>query len=309
MKYHIEYNNNIEIFLDRQHDISFAAYLYKNRVCVEKKMYTFDESIQFDYVDGSNSGGVYFIKVFIKGKSIIINDTSFFYIKNKYVNLVERILLFESENILIEGYFQDSDTLFCTFNGAKSTKKTKPFVTDFVIQNGWDCISVYQDNDTQYQFLSDELLYKVISPYLQGKEIYTYGASLGGYCAVYYAGILNANVIAGSPKNSAHPSICIDRFKKLSFLHHDIQDGKKSDKNIYILYDPTIRSDASFIQEQILSLYPNAKLLPLPKAGHMIFRRVLKLRRLKELILSIVNNSYFCEYNNIMKENHLYKEE
>lgn len=309
MKYHIEYSNNLKVFLDRHHDISFAAYLYKNRVCVEKKMYTFDESIQFDYVNESNNTGVYYIKLFIKEEDVVINNTSFFYIKNKNIKLVEKLLLFESENILIEGYFQDSTTLFCTFNGAKSTKKSKPFGTDFIIQNGWDCISVYQDNDTQYQFLSDKLLYQVISPYLQDKDIYTYGASLGGYCAIYYAGILNANAIAGSPKNSAHPSICIDRFKNLKFLHHDIQDGEKSSKNIFILYDPTIRSDANFIQEQILSLYPDAKLLPLPKAGHMIFRRVLKLRRLKELILSIVNNDYFFEYNNIMKINHLYKED
>lgn len=46
--------------------------------------------------------------------------------------------------------------------------------------NEWNLISVAQDNDTQYQSLSLEEFYDAVKPIIVGKEVYTYGASLGG---------------------------------------------------------------------------------------------------------------------------------
>lgn len=133
--------------------------------------------------------------------------------------------------------------------------------------------------------------------------MYTYGVSLGGYCAVYYAGIINANVIAGSPKNSAHPRYLGPRFKKLKFKHKNIQDITRSTGNAVILYDPYQLEDVSFINNEILPLYPNAFFLALPNAGHRILEPLARKKLLKNYIYSLVNSTdYFLINNELLRK-------
>ena len=227
-----EYQLGIKI-LNLAENVHFAAYLYRNYKCIERKMYTKKNSIYFDY-DFNKKSGLFYIKIFIKKEgNISKSDTCYFYLKtDRELVLVDRKKILNIDNVLIEGYIQNSDILFITFNGTRTTQKSRPFGLDFILQKGWSCICVYQDNDTQYQYLSEELLYRETFLFTRNKKVFTYGVSLGGYCAIYYGGILNATIIAGSPRNSAHPSICIERFKDLEFNQKDIKDTTKT-KKIY----------------------------------------------------------------------------
>lgn len=304
MRYTVTIDGFIKIRVDKRPNVKIAAYLYKNRKRIEMKMYTDEEEIKFDYDLSKNSSGLFYIKVFFKDEDICKKDTDFFHIKRGKAVFVYKKTLLDIKNVLLESYIQDSNILFFTFNGARTTKESRPFGTDFILQNGWSCISVYQDNDTQYQFLSEELLYNTTKEYLNNNRVYTYGVSLGGYCAIYYGGILNATIISGSPRNSAHPSICIERFKGMEFKHKDINDTHKTLNDVFVMFDPNVMGDVNFINYQILNAYPNAKLLPLPMAGHHIFEKVLKLGRLKEFIKSVVEGNVYYEFNKLSVLNH-----
>lgn len=281
----------------------FAAYLYRNNVCVEKKMYVKDNIISFDF--DIQAGGCFYIKAFRKyGSEVLKIDSDLFYVENSKLKKPNKKILSEERDFLIESYEQGSEIVFVTFNGTKTDKKSRPFGAEFILQSGWDLICVFQDNDTQYQSLSEQQFFSAVAKFIEGKKVYTYGSSLGGYCAVYYGGIINATIIAASPKNSAHPSICIPRFKNLEFKHSDINRTSKTDKAVYIIYDPSITADTKFISNQIRPHYSDVQLLPVAFGSHMVLTRVLELKMLKKLVYSIIEGNFFEVSNRIITLNH-----
>lgn len=183
-------------------------------------------------------------------------------------------VLAEGEGYLITYHpaQSQSDKLLISFGGLPSSKTRTGFGSDFAIKSGYHHIFAAQAPGSQYQELSLEAFRDAVMAVCEGKDVYTYGSSLGGYCAIYYAGVINAQAIAAAPKNSAHPSLKHNLKKPLKFKHHEMVDAPKSDKPPIIIYDPYQREETRFIEKLIIPAYPNAELVKVPYSGHLVLQ-------------------------------------
>ena len=213
------------------------------------------------------------------------------------------LILSETENYKISLYNQDSDIVFITFGLLHSNLTNKPFGLDFCLKQGWNVITVQQSEYDQYQNLSLEQFHDAVFPFIQNKKVFVYGCSLGGYCSIYYGGIINATIISASPRNSMHRIINHPRFKDKPYLHKEIIETPKTSNNVYIIYDPNIRIDFRFINELILPHYPQLKILPIINGTHLILETLLKLGLLKETITSIVEDDFFTVFQKVQIKN------
>lgn len=276
-----------------------AFYLKNNNDFIEKKGYAIQKSYSFKE---KPLFGVVSIKFFFEEKEGKISTyESDFYLydlkKLSFEKIVGQVLK-EDQDYRITYYDRDSNITFITFNGTNTTKNKIPFGINFTIKNNWNLISVAQDNDTQYQSLSLEEFYEAVKPVIVNKDVYSYGSSLGGYCALYFGGCVDATIIAASPKNSAHHSINMARFKNLTFKHKCFSNIPTTSKEVYIVYDSTIRSDSKFINEYISLAYLSPKLLPIEHGTHMVLQTMLKAGVLKLYVNSIVDKNYSQDISN-----------
>lgn len=91
-------------------------------------------------------------------------------------------------------------TLLITFDTMLSGLSKEGFGTKFAKKRGYDHIFVAQAPDSWYQRLSLEEFEAVVAPLLgRYDKVFTYGSSLGGYAALYYAGVINARAVAAAP--------------------------------------------------------------------------------------------------------------
>lgn len=212
-----------------------------------------------------------------------------------------------------------SKKLIITFDAHGHDLRDAGFGSDVCLEAGFDHIFVSHLLHSQYQYLSLEAFNNLIGPLVEGYEVYTYGSSLGGYCAIYYAGGIDARAIAVSPRNSAHPSIRDEFFSHVVFTHADIGDTKRSTFAPIVVFDPMQAVDREFIHRYIVPAYTDARLLEMNYAGHLIAEALLEIGLLKEFFLNIVNHdnlmfvdfsqydsSYWCAeiaYEEIRNEN------
>ena len=292
---HILINEDGFLVANTEYKGLVAFYLKKNHVWEEKKWYEFNKQYVFK---NKPSSGVFSVRFFFKDNEGVITiydtDNYAYSSENKLLFNInnEGTVLKEAEDYKITYYNRDSTITFITFNGTKTTKKDVPFGFNLAMSNGWNLISVAQDNDTQYQGLSLEDFYEAVSPVIVNKDVYAYGASLGGYCALYFGGCINATIIAGAPKNSAHSSINLDRFQNLNFSHGEFSTIPTTTKPVYIVYDSTLKSDSMFIENCISLAYPSANFLTIENGTHIILQTMLNAGVLKLYIDSIVNREY-----------------
>jgi hypothetical protein len=229
-------------------------------------------------------------------------------------------MLNDQENITIEVLFEalrhkivyyrqpiKPKKLVITFDAHGHDLRDKGFGSDVLISAGYDHIFVSHAMNSQYQSLSVAEFRATVYDIAKCYETFTYGSSLGGYCAVYFAGSIGAKAIAISPRNSAHPSIHNPLFSELEFTHSDIIENPKSSISPTVIYDPFQSLDLAFIKDYIIPAYPDTELVTIPYAGHLIAEALLEIGQLKELALSIIekgvvpnielniaNSSYFC---------------
>ena len=209
---------------------------------------------------------------------------------SKEVVVIEGCSIVETSDYKIDYYNRGSDITFVVFNGYGSTKNSEPFGLNFLLGLGFNVVACLQNNN-QYQGLSFTDFKDYVGSYVVNKRVFLYGSSLGGYCAVYYAGAVNGTVIAAAPKNSAHPGLVKnEKFKNLKFTHSEIFDNPITDKPVFILIDNLYKSDVNFIEKFVLPAYPNLYLLPFKNAGHAVLYHVNKTKQLKNIILNIVYN-------------------
>lgn len=142
---------------------------------------------------------------------------------------------------------------------------------------------------------------KYVYPLVENYDTYLYGSSLGGYCALYYAGALNGTVIAGAPRNSVHPvlqdniseelkkELKVDSFSdQLEFKHSSFDANHKTDKKIYIFIDPYVEADVFFVRELIEKKFSDLNLINCEYAGHEVLYHLNKTNQLKRVIEDIV---------------------
>lgn len=278
--------NRLTTIVKTMKGAAYAFYL-QDKNGVEKHYYTKNNKITFD---ATISDGLYKIFFFIKDSSqslfkfkreIIISNSEIFYPECLQENDSYKINYYKNKN---------SDITFIVFNQAGTKKETSGFGLDYLFSKGFNVITCAQNNN-QYQGLSYETFEKILKPIVDTKRVFLYGSSLGGYCALYYAGAVNGTVIAAAPKNSAHPTLISERkskFKKEDFKHKDIIDNPLTMMPVYIFVDPYVKADMFFINEFIKPAYPECNVLEFPHAGHEVLYHINKLKKLSPIITTIV---------------------
>lgn len=190
-----------------------------------------------------------------------------------------------------------SKKLIITFDPYGCDISEKGFGSDFVLTCGFEHIFVSHKKNSHYQGLSVEEFYTAVKDKIKGKKVFTYGCSLGGYCAAYYAGIIDAKAICISPRNSAHPSIIEadphfrNLFSGVEYKHSIDLTMPLSKHQPVVIYDPTQKIDKTFLETLILSKYPDTKIIEAPYASHQVAEALLEVGQLKEFFLSSVYDS------------------
>ncbi len=279
-----------------------AFYLVSNDKPIEKEFYKKRNNYKFKT---KPSHGVLSVVFFFKDNDGVIlkyqTERVIYDEESRTLLEISKSLIFESLDNKIEYYNQDSDITFITFNGAGTTKNTIPFGQSYILKNKWNLIAVYQDNNSQYQSLDINTFYTHVNPLLKNSKVFVYGSSLGGYCALYFGGCLNATIIAASPKNSAHFSIKNPVFSELAFQHKDFSEIPITSKSVYIVYDSKISVDKKFIYNEVFKAYPKPEILALPGSTHEVLKTMLSNRVLQLYVSSIICNSYNIEIANYIK--------
>lgn len=192
---------------------------------------------------------------------------------------------------------EPSKKLIITFGVRGSGLDQKGFGTDFALKSGFDTIYVAQRPRSQYQGLSVSDFADAVSPAINSREVFTYGASLGAYCAIYYGGIINSRIIASAPRNSAHPSVSEKSLSDVIFQHPALNCVPRSVAAPIVLFDPFHSQDVKFIDTWFRPTYPDAILKEFPFAGHSIIEAMFKSKVLKTFILSIWEKDIIIDLN------------
>jgi len=182
-----------------------------------------------------------------------------------------------------------ADTLVITFSTAREDYDFEPFGASFLARQGFAHLHFGQAWGNNFQDLSLDEFQKIAAPYCRDKTVLTYGSSLGGYAAIFYAGTINARAIAATPINPGHP-IAVHPSKRegMSFKHPEIVEAPRSSHDPIILYDDEIPTDHRFVETCILPAYPAAKRMVIKHCGHGGALRILmEIGALKSVILDL----------------------
>lgn len=173
--------------------------------------------------------------------------------------------------LTLHQHAEDSEVLLVSFGSVGSGISRKGFGTNLAKKYGYDNVYVAQRRGSQYQELQAEEFREALAPYLdQYGRVVAYGASLGGYAAVYFGGPIGAHIVAVSPHNSAHPLIDRSSFTLLPFTHREISENPASPHAPIIVTDPTRHDDQEFIDRLILPAYPDLRRVEFPYASHSV---------------------------------------
>lgn len=217
--------------------------------------------------------------------------------------LQKGVVLKEHDDFMLTYYegTERPEKLVISFGGLPSRKTKSGFGTGFIRSQGWSHVFVAQRELSQYQGLSIEEFRSVLDTVMDGRDVYTYGSSLGGYCAIYYGGCVDAQIISAAPKNSAHPSMRKARFSHVDFVHHEIRDVPRSGKPPVVVYDPYRREETDFIENLVAPAYPDVRHVRLPFAGHTVLNTMLQSGVLKNFICALIDRDELIQPE-IMKE-------
>lgn len=285
-------NRNGLILLETEElsGLQYAFYL-RHSEGLEKNFYTSTSQNCFNV--SFDKGDYLATFYYMYNKERVSFRVHFFIDENKKIIEISLKNIIEEDGYKIDYYDVGSKKTFIVFNGAGSTKTASPFGLNHLVKSGFNVVSCLQNNN-QYQELSFEDLEKYVYPLVSDHDVYLYGSSLGGYCALYYAGALNGTVIAAAPRNSSHP-LLVERLKDKSyfgtqeFKHLKFDENKLTDKNIYIFIDPYVKEDVYFIDNIVKNSFDNVKLFKCNHSGHQVLYHLNKTKQLGRIIESITN--------------------
>lgn len=192
---------------------------------------------------------------------------------------------------------QPTEQLIVTFGGQPSGLADRGFGSGFCQARGWDSVYVAQREWSQYQGLSLEAFKGVVSSVTAGRDVIAYGASLGGYAALYYGGSIDARILAGSPMQSVWPPMRTKRFAETEFLHAEMTDVPKSAISPEIIYDPMREIDQKVVDDMVLKAYPEAALVKVPYAGHKALLALQRAGILSPLVEAFVEQGRVIEFS------------
>ncbi|HHC7360603.1 TPA: hypothetical protein ACN30T_004024 [Vibrio parahaemolyticus] len=184
------------------------------------------------------------------------------------------------------------DTVVICFDEINGGLNSKGFGTEFLIKNGIESFFISHAKMSFFQGLSEESLLHHLSEYLKDKKVFTFGASLGGYAALYYSDVLNAKAIAFSPRCSADPLYPNSERFGVVFKHQIMSEKTRySQVSPVVIVDPTVPEDKKFLDNRILPLYPqDINLVKLVGGTHHTARAMLSQGLLKKFVLNIIHH-------------------
>lgn len=176
------------------------------------------------------------------------------------------------------------------FDEIKGGLNRSGFGISFLIKNNIDSFFVSHSKKSFFQGLSEKSLLNHLLPYLKGAEVFTFGASLGGYAAIYYSDVLNARAISFSPRCSVDTIYKDSKNIGVTFKHQALSQ-KKLTGNLapVVVVDPKVAKDKKFLDSRILPLYnDNINLIELPGSSHYTARAMSSQDLLKDFVLNII---------------------
>lgn len=200
-------------------------------------------------------------------------------------------------------YHQSNETLsevvVVTFGQINSGLNDEGFGTKFLKKQNIDTIYVGQRNKSFYQGLSGDDLARAVTSTIAGRKVFTYGSSLGGYAALYYASFLNCIAISFSPRCSIDPVISDIIDKKFSepFRHLALNELISSGHLEHIVaYDPGVNIDQAYVDRRVLKAFPRVRLVRVPNGLHGVGRAMSYSGVLKPFILSILETGNIIDF-------------
>lgn len=162
--------------------------------------------------------------------------------------------------------------LLVTFGTMLSGLENKGFGTQYASKKGYDHIYVAQAPDSWYQQLSRQQFSNAVSDLAAKYErVFAYGSSLGGYAALYFGGVIGAQVVAGSPINWAHPLMSSKEWQHVDFVHEPLLSLPHQPRPPIVLYDPMRASDRLFVETLVSPAFGGSRIIRLPFSGHAVF--------------------------------------
>ncbi|EKT4478790.1 hypothetical protein QEL91_004524 [Pseudomonas putida] len=193
-----------------------------------------------------------------------------------------------------------SEVVVVTFGQINSGLNDTGFGTLFLKKQGIDTIYVGQRNKSFYQGLSGEDFVKLVSATISGRKVFTYGSSLGGYAALYYASYLDCVAISFSPRCSVDPVISdvIDKKYSEPFAHIPLDEMAGNSVNLQpiVAYDPSVEVDQAYVDRRVAKAFPKAKLIKVPNGLHGVGRAMSYSGVLKPFILSILHTGNTIDF-------------
>lgn len=163
-----------------------------------------------------------------------------------------------------------TNTLVITFDPILYGWEKPPFGLQFLRKQAVDVLAVRKKRENFYQPLSRELFLAIVGPVLGGyARVVGYGSSLGAYCALYFCSQLDCDVVATSPRVSAHPRYGVYHWQaKVTFEHRTFDDLPAPRCRATIIFDPMDAQDGPYMQGEVLPYFRDARQLRAPYSGH-----------------------------------------
>jgi tetratricopeptide (TPR) repeat protein len=169
------------------------------------------------------------------------------------------------------------------------------FGEQFLADQGCDVVAVQKRAENWYQDLDIAAFRDAVIPLIAAQpRVFTYGASMGAYAALYFAEAVGALAIALSPRISIHPGyadLAPPAFARLAVLRHGTlaeAAGGASPRPHLVAYDPHDRLDARYFAAEVRPAFPGATYLRLPHFGHPVLQALYQMDRLKPLLLGML---------------------
>lgn len=203
-----------------------------------------------------------------------------------------RTILFDNGMTVIEAGHApiSAQRLVITFSSFGENDPLLPgFGQQFLEKNGCSVIAVKKRADNWYRDLSLQDFADVVTQFCgRAEKCFTYGASMGGYAALYFAPVINAQAIAISPRNSMDPRFFLPEFARFrnAWPNRDmaLTSISKPGNRPYVVFDPRVKADLAYVNQEVRVAFPNGFYTEFAFSGHPSARAMLEVGHLKSFV-------------------------
>jgi len=204
-----------------------------------------------------------------------------------------KLVIFDNGESRIEFYkkLRKTNKVIVTFDSINMVWGNPPFAYRLLSRENLDIIAIRKrKRQTYQQDLSQEDFKRAVSFLVKDyKDKIAYGYSLGAYTALYFASIINCRILAISPRLSIHPIYGRENIIPKYDFKHNISFKYNPKISPIIVYDPKNIIDNTYVQEEVLQSFPNAKLVKVPYGGHGMAPHLSRMGLLKEFVLTVID--------------------